>query len=310
MQTIVYEEGVAPNTQIGDYSFYSLQNVASIKTDETYHYGWTLTYNPSDLSGDMTRYFILDSENTGAFSHFVFEASIHLPMFRALKEKYPECKIALKNRRGFKKLFLDYSGVSWDDVVTFEELHPSNECFFHVYTSLNDKNVPPDYYTLSKHYLNSYASIPCDKTIKLLYLPRGSKENHQGSTDRTYPLQEELVKFVESVGGTVYWTDTTETLEDQIRIVRSAQIILCDYGSNLWVNGNFAKNSLIICMNIGWMHHTIYPAFKFLYDSILETNKYIEIRANHGETVDSKNLVYFPEQQVFTYILMALQQVY
>lgn len=308
MQTFIYEQGVEPNCQIEEFPFFSLTNVNSIYTNETYHYGWTLTHNPSDVSGEEIQYFILDSENTGAFSHFVFEASIHMPMLFALKKQYPNCKVALKNRREFKKLFIDYHNFSWDDVVTFDEMQPKNRCFFHVYTSLNDKNIPVDFYKYSTQFFQSYEDVPSEKTLSLLYLPRGSKENHQGSTDRVYPIQDRLVQFVESLGGTVYWTDTTQKLEDQIKIVRSAKIILCDYGSNLWVNGNFAKDSLILCMNIGWNHHMMFPAFKFLYESILQKNTYIEVRANHGEEQGGKNLVYFPEEMLFSYIIMALQK--
>jgi hypothetical protein len=122
-----------------------------------------------------------------------------------------------------------------------------------------------------------FSSIPHTKTIPFLYLPRGIKENMTGTNDRKYDVQPILKELIVSMGGVVYETDNTTDLSEQIAMVRSSKYIILDYGSSLWVNGLFACDSRIICLNVGWAQHLQFPSLEFIYNKILEKNILKEI---------------------------------
>jgi hypothetical protein len=122
-----------------------------------------------------------------------------------------------------------------------------------------------------------FSSIPHTKTIPFLYLPRGLKENMTGTNDRKYHVQPILKELIVSMGGVVYETDNTTDLSEQIAMVRSSKYIILDYGSSLWVNGLFASDSRIICLNVGWAQHLQFPSLEFIYNKILEKNTFKEV---------------------------------
>jgi hypothetical protein len=94
---------------------------------------------------------------------------------------------------------------------------------------------------------------------------------------------DDLKEFVKNLGGTVYETDTTVSLIDQIRLVKSAETIILDYGSNLWVNGFFSRKSQIVCMNIGWNHHNLFPSLRHIWEKIHTTSNVTLIYAHPSE---------------------------
>jgi hypothetical protein len=96
-----------------------------------------------------------------------------------------------------------------------------------------------------------------------------------------YNIQDNLKKLVLDLSGVVYETDKTTRLDEQISIVSRANIIILDYGSNLWVNGCFANNSVILCLNIGWQQHKLFPSLEFIWNYICSQNRITEIFADY-----------------------------
>ena len=260
------------------------QNVSEYKGQEGPHYCWSITYEcesyPTGTNSPI--YFILDCSNHAAFSHWVYESSTWLPMFLEIQNQYPSCYLVLKPMKTYKNLFLKFYGVSPESILIEPELEPKNFCFFHTYTSLNDTLLPSAYYKNLLKYEKKLQSLPfeSEKSIPLLYLPRGTKENFVGPNNRAYGIQNELREFVIKIGGTVYETDTTTDITHQIHMIRRAKVIILDYGSNLWVNGLFAQNSKLICLNLGWHQHSQYPALGILWQKIQETNTIEQIFAH------------------------------
>jgi hypothetical protein len=260
------------------------QNVSEYKAIEDPDYCWDIVFEKEStpMNQEAPVYFILDSQNHAAFSHWVYENATWLPFFLQIQTNYPSCSIVLNELKDYKKLFLQDYGIPLGKIRLVSDIEKENYCFFHTYTSLNDKSIPEIYYTNVLEYEKRLGN-PLPKTIPLLYLPRGTKENLQGPNNRTYNVQTQLKKFVKDMGGTVYETDTTRSLQDQITLVKSAKIILLDYGSNLWVNGLFAQNSNILCLNIGWMHHQQFPSLKCVWNLIQKKNTIKEIFAHPSD---------------------------
>lgn len=299
-----------------------LENVQSIQCQEEGKRGWSesagcgyeVTYLPP-TNETKQAYYLLDTHNQNAFAHWVFENFIYINEYFEIKKEYPSCKVVIDEMKDYKVLFLKSKGIKESDIIeskNFDVYYKTlalksddiciaspNVVFFHPYTSLNNSKVIGNF----EFYLNRYIDTEVvEKTIPILYLPRGTKENFAGG-DRCYSIQNRLIALVENMGGTILYTDTVSHLEDQRKLVKSAKIILLDYGSNFWVNGFFALNSDIIMLNIGWKQEQRYPEFKILYDIISNKNRSLHnLIAAHTDFSCTPNVVYHNFDQVYAII--------
>lgn len=289
--------------------FSNVKEYIAIESDQFF---WNISCDEEVFPNDTTKqiYFILDSNNHSAFSHWVFENFTWIPFFLKLKEEYPSCKVVVNDTRNFKDIFLRFIGIYPSSIVSRKDIHPENYCFFHTYISLNDPFIPTIYYKNIESYQTMFESFQPVKDIPILYLPRGTKENHTGPNNRIYNIQNNLKELVKDVGGVVYETDTTTSLEHQILLVKRAKCILLDYGSNLWVNGMFANNSCILCLNIGWKHHELFPSLHHLWYLISKTNTIKQIFAYPIPETISENevdVVHFHMPTILHEIMTALE---
>ncbi len=292
-----------------------ISNVVSIVCQEDGKFDWTkgygyqvFTQNLSVEQQPTNVYFILDTHNQNAFAHWVFENFVYLQLFFQVKKSYPEAKIVLYERKDYKYLFLENNGVAREDIVEakdvdFQYLTLNNQpveqrncspnlVFFHPYASLNNQTIEDFHLQAILSYDQFIQNLPKEKTIPILYLPRGEKENFAG-LDRRYIIQKDCKELVTQLGGGILETDTNTDLFKQIRLVRSAKIILCDYGSNLWVNGFFSENAHILFLNIGWRQEHNIPYYGFLYSLIHEKNKNMyNILAERSDESVKPTLVY------------------
>ncbi len=286
------------------------ENVTHYEPLEGPEFAWNITYEKEALPEDNEKpiYFVLDAVNQAAFSHWVYESATWLPIYKMFQGRFKNFFIVIEDMKSFKKLFLRYYGIEEDRLCLRKDMNPNNYCFFHTYISLNDKSIPDVYFYNLMEYKHKVDTLKVEKDIPLLYLPRGMKENYVGPNNRTYGIQQDLKDYVKQLGGTVYETDTTLRLEDQIQMVKRAKVIVLDYGSNLWVNGYFAENSKIICLNIGWHQHPHFPSFAFVWNEIHKTNVVDQIFAypSDEKTEDGIAIVKFHYQEVFQKIHSSL----
>lgn len=287
------------------------ENVSYYEPMEGPDFAWKITFEKESLPEHEEKpiYFILDAANQCAFSHWVYESATWFPLYRILQGHFKNLYVVIQDMRSYKKLFMRYYGIDENRLCLRNDMNPKNYCFFHTYISLNDTSIPQVYFNNMMEYKNKVDTIKVEKDIPLLYLPRGIKENLHGPNNRTYDIQNDLKNLVIQLGGTVYETDMTENLEDQIKIVKRSKVIVLDYGSNLWVNGYFAEHSKIICLNIGWHQHPIFPSFGFVWKEIHKTNVVDQIFAypSDEKTEDGIAIVKFHHQEVFLKILYTLQ---
>lgn len=253
---------------------------------------------------DVPIYFILDTINHHAFAHWVFEDLVFVEEYKKLLQRYPNCQLVIDQERDYKKLFFKYFSIPYENVIVRSQMKETNFCYFHTYLSLNAKTQFSLFFERVEKLKSTFDRIQVTKDIPILYLPRGTKENLQGGNNRVYDVQEELKEIVKSLGGVVYETDRTTDLEEQVRMVKRSMVIILDYGSNLWVNGMFAEQSQIVCLNVGWRQHTIYPSYYKLWEEVVKRNKLTEFFAigAYGKTENDVAIVRFQKEPIFEFL--------
>jgi hypothetical protein len=175
-----------------------------------------------------------------------------------LKREYPGLRLLSMNPKKYKQIFYNGLGIDVSEVVS--HLDPNNTVIFTQWNSLADHDTKKrgEFLLFAQRFYRSLVSPlrEIQKTIDILYLPRGIKENFK-SNDRYIPAQEDLLHSIQSFFPStfVYNTDETNNILEQIQLVRSSKIILLDYGSSLLVNSFFAEGSFIFVIgDFGHIH--------------------------------------------------------
>jgi len=276
-----------PSYTLDEYNIYEIKNVKSILYHHTlydksmYPFGYDIELS-GDLSGDLSGiienyYFFMDTLFNEAFAHWVFESGIYLPLFKKIKEKYPNIKIYFKEIKGYKLALL--KGFDIDEYVT--EIKPNNIiCFptyqsFHIflpeYTNSNDIIIDSKYINYLDRFYKSL-NKEYKKDIDILYLPRGIKENFKGN-DRTINIQNELINYINILPNSkILYTDTVTNFNEQLEIISRAKVIILDYGSSLNVNGFFANDSNIIVLGYD-IHHIMQQILYYVFNETIKRNK-------------------------------------
>lgn len=254
-------------------------------------FGWLVeTREKLFVKESPSIYYALDCNNQFAFAHWIYESSIFLPEYLKLKEIYTNIKLLLVEWKDYKRIVLKYYGIPLEDVVLYSDIRTDedNICFFHEYMSLNNNVIPTTFYPAFHEFLARADSLSNEKTIPILYLPRGTKENF-APNDRRYDIQQQLQEVIQNLGGTVYKTDTTTDFLEQLQVVRRAKVILLDYGSSLYVNGMVTKDTRIIYLSMGSRQYDQFPTYAFLWHTLHGRNA-IEPVYSYGSSKDQTGL--------------------
>jgi uncharacterized protein (DUF1919 family) len=242
---------------ITDYTEPDNHRVKSIMFDDCYkifevngvssysHYDFTAWKFVQTTISDSPKnfYFIIDTEHRDAFGHWVYESAIYLHLFNKLKILYPTIKLKLDGYKKFKQIFIEYFGISMEDVV-YEMCDGENVCFFpspisaihrHIITDINKKQID--------NFFDSFASLSLEKNNTVLYMPRQHKENLIYN-DRIY--QSPTIDKFMTENHIVLNTDYVEKLSDQVNTVSGSKTIIVTDGSPYQVNGMFCRDSTII----------------------------------------------------------------
>ena len=198
-----------PSYILDDYNIYEVKNVKTINyhhklfDKSMYPFGYDVEYSEIETKVE-NYYFYMDTLFNDAFAHWVFESGIYLPLFKKLKEKYPNIKIYFKELKSYKLALLKAFDI--EEYVT--EIKPNNiVCFptyqsFHIFlpnhTNSNDTIIDTKYISYVNNFYNNLKQIN-KKDIDILYLPRGKKENFKGN-DRIINIQDLLIDFIKILG--------------------------------------------------------------------------------------------------------------
>lgn len=200
-----------------------------------------------DSQPDESRKYFLCIENVecGAFGHWILESFVFLLKYlREIKDKY-DLMVHLKEPKKFKYLFLNKIGIT-DDLIFTEELSENNTCIFPPGVTVHNQI---NYFKITNLLpsLKSLYTIPHEKEIDVLVMPRQKKENYVYN-DRVYigleDIHLELSKKYKSV---ILNTDEITNLDDQLKLLKMSKVIIATFGSPFIINGIFCENSTIIC---------------------------------------------------------------
>lgn len=296
-----------PSFFIDKFPFYTVKNVVSIEAHHTGFsendcvFGWNVVKKSTEECETISYYLYFDTKNHDAFSHWVFESAIFLPLFNKIKEKYPSLKILIKEQKNFKLSFFKAFHLE-NDVVCALETH-DNLVIFPRYTTHHIRKRNELYKELLDPFYSYFIqNEECVKDIDILYLPRGTRENYKG-WDRKIDCQEQLIEYIQSLPNTmVYNTDLTDNFVDQVKIIRRAKKILLDYGSSFNVNGFFAKQSEIIIIGHD-VHHEIFPILQMGIERMEQNGNTFRYIYKEGQTNGTVNTYHFS----FEKVLHALQ---
>ena len=266
------------------YEFEIRKNVASYGFKEGHHdAAWLTTHTtPLNESDDPTRYLCIDTHND-SFAHWVFECGIYLPLFKLLKEKYPNLKIWLRIQRSYKILFMDYFAINSSDIVySAEEGH--NICYFPKPIMWLNANRNKQWEQQVEAFV-SFFSMDSKKEYKVCVLPRQSKENSK-NCDRTYTV-DNLIQGLDTnnISHTILETDKVSSLQTQIATIQKSEIVIVTDGSPYWVNGMFSTNAKIIILGHDceklWHHH---DRCRYLHSQILNRDNEVYTVRYHRNT--------------------------
>lgn len=251
------------------------------------------SYNPGSIWDIITKeesldtntldenvYLILDRDNvdSNAFGHWVLESCVFVKYYSELKNIYPNLKVVLKDKRDFKILFLKYLGLEDTDIIyTLETVNPShiefhtaplvgnrdrcelpqqfNTCIFPPFFHLSMiEPLPLWHSSLIKDFMALFHKEPVEKTIPIVFLPRQTKENF-ACNERSYPT-EDIQKYILDLDplNVILNTDSISDLNEQIRILQKAKIVVLTDGSPAFINQLFTIRSKVVVLGKSFLY--------------------------------------------------------
>jgi len=263
------------------YKLFKLENVLEYSYEN--HNTWKIILNDDLKLANENIYFIIDTLFQDAFGHWVFESAIYLPLFKKLKETYPNIKLVLKEEKNYKKLFCKYFNIDSNDIVYIIE--SNNISFFpSPITCLNDQVISETY----KNQIFKFKEFFVDNNnIKrdLLIMPRQTKENYKNN-DRVHNIQYLLDKYKDKAY--ILNTDEITDLKDQIDLVQSSKNIFLTEGSPFFVNSFFCKNKNIYSIhhNHSIVNNHYFSKNRFMCELIKSENNLKEVHELHQSTIN------------------------
>ena len=230
-------------------------------------------------------YIVLDTKFHNAFGHWFFESAIWIPKIKHILKTYPQAKIYVKEKKGYKEQIFAYFDITPEKIV--DKFAKNNICVFvNPFTALNDTKEHERFRVMLAEFSKNFYLDLSYKSISYLLLPRQSKENY-GSNDRqigTNDLEDYLVNIPASK---VFNTDESPAFADQVKSLQSSKYILVTDGSPFAVNAFMAINSVIFVLG----------------DSLLPNQRQIYPKKNHiCNFIEHHNAVMFvhSENDVYT----------
>ncbi len=268
---------------------------------------WNFKYYDDNVNDSIEINYILLFENVynSAFGHWIYDSAIFLEYFDKLNKKFNnKLKIytIAKPPRKYKKLLFDFFNINNENIIECKEeltgihrlsrnnkwmeeknvvLPYNNICITCPIINLNNTNMNTN---LFKKRIIRFKNVILDKSskdkkyIENLFFPRNKKENLKYN-DRTINYQP-VHKIIGDKPLITYNTLDTNNFIDQINMLINAKNVFLDYGSSLWVNGLFCKNSNIYVSNNLKQHlesFNYYKGFLTLLELIKENNNIIFI---------------------------------
>lgn len=266
------------NFELNGYKFLIHLNVLKYNIEADHKI--TVEYDKKKCDNETPDvYLILDSISHHAFSHWVFDSAVYLPLFNKLKNLFPTIKIVLFEERKYKLMMIKYFNIDEKTILyNFKSSH--NICIFPQFFmyAIENNRISTDFYYNVNRLFDSFNFPNIKKTTSILIMPRHSTENNliiNHEVDTTDIEKKMLIcPFNKSID-----TSKLNSLQEQIDLVTQSRVVIIPDGSASIVNGMFAKNSIIISLGIT----TYYQSFtdshkiKIIVKKIAQNNIFIYV---------------------------------
>lgn len=220
----------------------------------------TYDYYTNDDNLKVNYFFLFETCSDASIGHWVFESAIFLIDFKNIKEQMIDCNIKIlvkKNpSRKYKKLFIDLFDIESDDILyidnqnihgmslCYENIPINNCCITCPNISFVTKNaVNSEKIIEFKNFILNKYSFDYIKKNENIFFRRCNEENYIPN-DRKINYNE-VYKLLKNKKYIEYNAMNTIFLKDQLYLLSISKNVFLDYGSSLWVNGLFCKNSNI-----------------------------------------------------------------
>lgn len=277
--------------QIEFYDIYKVYRVENIKEYQHVDFNsWKITrYTDAiDNASIQNIYLCIDTFYENAFSHWVYECAIYLPLFQQLKQKYPHCKLYLRSQKMYKTLFCNYFNITPADIVYEFDTNVSSIYYFpSPISALNETTISNEYISHVNLFSNIFKDQETNIEYTLAILPRQSKENFKNN-DRVIDFDPILQYAIHIDKSIVIYTDTIIDLQDQIDSIQKSKTIVLTDGSPFLVNGMFAYNTQIIVAGKLYtqMQSQTYKKMDYITRKITEQNLSVVYEENIEKAVD------------------------
>ena len=233
-----------------DVESYEFSNFVSLLVTTTTEPRITTILNPEKVES-RTLYCCMDSQHSSNFGHFFWESFVFLKEYRRLIRNFPRIIFLLGTRQRFKSKILDSYGFKYayeitdkNNVVAF--MPPITSLVTNKYTHYYSKLIDQFHFEIQ---LNAPSSL--DKDILICYFPRHKTLDntfYEGQ-NRSYDTTE-LAEFLNMRPDCVVFdTESSESWEQEISLVRRSKILIFHDGSSAAVLGFHAKDSVLIALS-------------------------------------------------------------
>ena len=284
---------------INKEKFKIIENLKTIHYNVWYNEKNFECYDNISKVENINYYFICETPYHAAFGHWVFETLVFLPYLKY----FPKCKLLLNEspKRNYKNLFIDLFDIknnsiyyknnnmdsdNIDEKYSYNDIPPNNICIICDTITANSLNFIENNKILFESRMHNIQETilkitELDYTKKNNYLFfKRSKEQNFIPNDRIIIDYTFVKYFLKDKSYIEYDTINTINFKNQLDLLASSKNIFLDYGSSLFVNGLFCKDSIIYITDMDKIQLKDWKYVKILWNMILnKNNKFIDL--NH-----------------------------
>jgi hypothetical protein len=265
------------------------------------------TINDNSIVKDnKSYYYLMDSANSAAFGHWVYETLITINILRELNKNNDNIKILTKNDKKYVKNLLKFFNIN-NEIIHKIDNH-NNITYLPLILSLNyiHKDPMKDYKDPEKniyfnYHLDYYINYMKNNIINIssnnngcIFLPRNDFDNYVRdylpNKERIIVNKDKIKEIVINNGGVVLDTYHLNNIKYQISIINDFKTIILDYGSSVYFNCAFLENkNIYIIDNYGTFYQEIRdcPYTKYILEKFFSKNNIYFINSTQLELINN-----------------------
>jgi len=275
-----------------DFNFKTSKGPMQIITDDI---------NKYNNNHHKSYYYIIDSPNSPALGHWIYESFIFIKLLIDLNKNNNNIKIFTKNNKKYVKNLLKFFNIHNDIVYNIDNYY--NITYSPKIYSLHYNNIDAFNDTYFNFHLNFYINFIKNNLINLsssnniILLPRNNIDNFIPN-DRKINNIDIIKDIIINNGGIVLDTYHLNNIKYQFSLINDAKIIILDFGSSVFLNCVFLENKHIYILDdtnlhISHLDKNLFPyKFHIINTYVLMKNKVQFINTNDLQLINdiTKNI--------------------